>query len=316
MENKNQEKELDLLDLIKIFWNVLITYFFKPLIVVIKIGLRKWYVLFVAVVLGVLISVLVPGLIMKRHKAEVLLQNKVSASATCIQDIEGLSVMKRNRLASLLNLEEEVLENLVALKPHRVISSDSLFINYFVDERDIMNDTKKNEYKVHPSLFSLEVLSKDTASLSIFADAVLDYLNNRSSISILNERRLSSMRSELRTFKNEIEVLDSLRYIQYFTNDANQVVLGTSGETFSIKDKNQWIQSDLIGLKSRVIALEQALRNDTLAVEKLTELSIPEVYKNHPFRTAPIYAIILFLLSYVLIICNEYKDKIKEWVKK
>ena len=316
MENKNQETELDLLDLIKIFWNFLVAYVFKPLIVVIKIGLRRWYVLFAAVVLATLISVLVPSLILKTHKAEIILLNKVSASSTCIKDIEGLSEMNKNRLASLLNIEESVLENLVALKPHRVISADSLFVDYFIDEKDVMKDTKKSDYKVHPSLFSLEILSKDTASLSVFTEAIINYLNNQSSISILNERRLSIMRSELRTFKNEVEVLDSLRYIQYFTNDANQVVLGTSGETFSIKDKNQWIQSDLMGLKSRVISLEQSLKNDTLAVEKLTELSIPEVYKNHPIRTAPVYCAILFLLSYVLIICFEYKDNIKKWVEK
>ena len=173
-----------------------------------------------------------------------------------------------------------------------------------------------SEYKVHPNLFALEVLSKDTATLSTFSNAVLRYVNEKSSFAIINERRLSVMRSELETFRKEAEVLDSLRYIQYFTNDANQVILGTSGETFSIKDKNQWIQNDLMGLKSLVIKLEQTLSNDTLAVEPITTLSISDIYENHPIKTAPLYCVLLFIFTYVLLIFCEYKNEIKDWVKK
>jgi hypothetical protein len=124
------------------------------------------------------------------------------------------------------------------------------------------------------------------------------------------------MRSELKTFKDEVKVLDSLRYISYFTNEANKVVLGTSGETFSINDKNQWIQKDLMLLKSKVINLEQTLKNDTLAVEQVTTLSISDIYENHPLKTAPKYAIVFFLLSYVMVICIEYKKNILDWIKK
>lgn len=315
MENKNQEKELDLLDLIAIFWNFLKSYFFKPLAALLKIAFKRWYVLLGAVLLGLVVSVVVPKCIIKKNKAEIILKNSVAISPSYIKEIEGLSEMNRSRLASILQLDEELLKNLVALKPHRVISSDSTLINYSVDVEDIM--TKDNsKYKIHPHMFALEVLASDTASLSIFADAVIDYLNERSSFSVLNERRLSVMRSELITFKNEIKILDSLRYIQYFTTDANQVVLGSSGETFNIKDKNQWIQSDLMNLKSRVIGLENKLSSDTLAVEKITALSISDIYNNHPLKTAPKYCVLLFVLAFISVVLYEYKGKIVEWLKK
>lgn len=315
MENKNQEKELDLLDLIAIFWNFLKSYFFKPLAALLKIAFKRWYVLLGAVLLGLVVSVVVPKCIIKKNKAEIILKNSVAISPSYIKEIEGLSEMNRSRLASILQLDEELLKNLVALKPHRVISSDSTLINYSVDVEDIM--TKDNsKYKIHPHMFALEVLASDTASLSIFADAVIDYLNERSSFSVLNERRLSVMRSELITFKNEIKILDSLRYIQYFTTDANQVVLGSSGETFNIKDKNQWIQSDLMSLKSRVIGLENKLSSDTLAVEKITALSISDIYNNHPLKTAPKYCVLLFVLAFISVVLYEYKGKIVEWLKK
>lgn len=315
MENKNQEKELDLLDLIAIFWNFLKSYFFKPLAALLKIAFKRWYVLLGAVLLGLVVSVVVPKCIIKKNKAEIILKNSVAISPSYIKEIEGLSEMNRSRLASILQLDEELLKNLVALKPHRVISSDSTLINYSVDVEDIM--TKDNsKYKIHPHMFALEVLASDTASLSIFADAVIDYLNERSSFSVLNERRLSVMRSELITFKNEIKILDSLRYIQYFTTDANQVVLGSSGETFNIKDRNQWIQSDLMNLKSRVIGLENKLSSDTLAVEKITALSISDIYNNHPLKTAPKYCVLLFVLALISVVLYEYKGKIVEWLKK
>ena len=197
--------------------------------------------------------------------------------------------MNRDRLSDILEIDNETLQQLVAIKPHKVISKDSTFTSYEVDTKDIFDNVSK-EYKAHPSLFALEIISKDTAYLAPFTDAVLHYLNEKSSV--VNERRLSVMRSELKTFTNEVAVLDSLRRIQYFTNDANQVVLGTSGETFNIKDKNQWIQNELMNLKSRVIKLDETLKNDTLAVEPL-----------------------LFILTYIVLIFCEYKKDLKAWIK-
>lgn len=312
---ENQEKELDLLDLLNACWKFLVKYLFNPFVVVLKIGIRRWYVLAIAVILGIVLSVALPYTFTKKNSSEIIVQNKVSRSSSIIKEIEVLSTMNRDRLADLLELDKEILNDLVGIKPHKVISKDSTFVTYEVDIDDIYENVA-SEYKVHPNLFALEVLSKDTATLSTFSNAVLRYVNEKSSFAIINERRLSVMRSELETFRKEAEVLDSLRYIQYFTNDANQVVLGTSGETFSIKDKNQWIQNDLMGLKSRVIKLEQTLSNDTLAVEPITTLSISDIYENHPIKTAPLYCVLLFIFTYVLLIFCEYKNEIKDWVKK
>lgn len=314
MEKQNQEKELDLLDLLNICWKFLVTYIFRPLMLVLKIGLRKWYILAISIILGLTISIVLPYVFVKKNRSEIIVENKVSRSSGVIKEIGVLATMNRDRLADLLDLDKEMLENLLEIKPHKVISKDSTFVTYEVDSYDIYEEGNK-EYRVHPNLFALEIISKDTAYLATFTDAVLKYLNEKSSFALVNERRLSVMRSELRTFANEIKVLDSLRYIQYFTNDANQVVLGTSGETFSIKDKNQWIQNDLMGLKSRVIRLEQTLISDTLAMEPITALSISDTYANHPKKTALKYSLILFVLTYFGLIFCEYKNEIKEWIK-
>ncbi len=315
MENKNQEKELDLLDLLNICWKFFVANIFNPFLKVIKIGLRGWLPLLGAIILGVVLSVVVPMVFTKKNKSEIILEINVAKSTSFVKDIEVLSTMNRDRLSDLLEIDKETLKNLVAIKPHKVISKDSTFNTYEVDSNDIFNDGSK-EYRVHPSLFALEVVSSDTAYLAPFTNAILNYLNEKSSFATVNERRLSVMRSELKTFTNEVSVLDSLRHIQYFTNEANQVVLGTSGETFNIKDKNQWIQNDLMNLKSRVIRLEQTLENDTLAVEALTALSISDIYTNHPIKTAPKYVILLFFLTYIVLIFCEYRKDIKEWVKK
>lgn len=312
MEKQNQEKELDLLDLLNIFWKFFVNNLFKPFVVVLKIGIRKWKFLAIAIILGVAISVILPYTFARKNKSEIIVENKVSSSSNVIKEIEVLSNMNRDRLSELLEIDKETLKDLVAIKPHKVISKDSTFVTYEVDSRDIYE--VGSEYKVHPSLFALEILSKDTATLATFSDAVLGYINEKSFMANMKERTLSVVRTELNTFKQEAKVLDSLRYIQYFSNDANQVVLGTSGETFSIKDKNQWIQNDLITLKSRVITLQHALENDTLAVEPITTLAISDTYVNHPIKTAPKYAMILFFLTYLVLIFCEYKKEIKDWI--
>lgn len=314
MENKNQEKELDLIDLINICWKFFVNYIVNPFLKVLKIGLRGWKALLCAIIVGIAISVIVPLVLTKENKSEVILEINVAKSSSFIKDLEVLATMNRDRLSELLEVDKETLQQLVAIKPHKVISKDSTFTSYEVDTKDIFDNVSK-EYKTHPSLFAVEIISKDTAYLAPFTDAVLKYLNEKSSFAVVNERRLSVMRSELKTFTNEVAVLDSLRRIQYFTNDANQVVLGTSGETFNIKDKNQWIQNELMNLKSRVIKLEETLKNDTLAVEPLTALSITDIYVNHPIKTAPKYVLVLFFLTYIVLIFCEYKKDLKAWIK-
>lgn len=310
-----ENKELDLLDLIKICWNILVKYIFKPIALIIKLGFKRWYILLVAVILGISLSVIMPCVFVKKNKSEIILKNNVGGTPVIIKEIEVLASLNRDRLSELIEIDKETLKNLVEIKPHKIISKDSTFATYKVDSKDSYGEYSE-EYKVNPNLFALEVLSKDTSYLSVFTDAVLKYINEKSSFATINERRLSVMRSELKTFKDEVKVLDSLRYISYFTNEANKVVLGTSGETFSINDKNQWIQKDLMLLKSKVINLEQTLKNDTLAVEQVTTLSISDIYENHPLKTAPKYAIVFFLLSYVMVICLEYKKNILDWIKK
>ena len=310
-----ENKELDLLDLIKICWNILVKYIFKPIALIIKLGFKRWYILLVAVILGISLSVIMPFVFVKKNKSEIILKNNVGGNPVIIKEIEVLASLNRDRLSELIEIDKETLKNLVEIKPHKIISKDSTFATYKVDSKDSYGEYSE-EYKVNPNLFALEVLSKDTSYLSVFTDAVLKYINEKSSFATINERRLSVMRSELKTFKDEVKVLDSLRYISYFTNEANKVVLGTSGETFSINDKNQWIQKDLMLLKSKVINLEQTLKNDTLAVEQVTTLSISDIYENHPQKTAPKYAIVFFLLSYVMVICLEYKKNILDWIKK
>lgn len=310
-----ENKELDLLDLIKICWNILVKYIFKPIALIIKLGFKRWYILLVAVILGISLSVIMPCVFVKKNKSEIIIKNNVGGNPVIIKEIEVLASLNRDRLSELIEIDKETLKNLVEIKPHKIISKDSTFATYKVDSKDSYGEYSE-EYKVNPNLFALEVLSKDTSYLSVFTDAVLKYINEKSSFATINERRLSVMRSELKTFKDEVKVLDSLRYISYFTNEANKVVLGTSGETFSINDKNQWIQKDLMLLKSKVINLEQTLKNDTLAVEQVTTLSISDIYENHPLKTAPKYAIVFFLLSYVMVICLEYKKNILDWIKK
>jgi hypothetical protein len=60
MENKNQEKELDLIDLINICWKFFVNYIVNPFLKVLKIGLRGWKALLCAIVVGVAISVILP----------------------------------------------------------------------------------------------------------------------------------------------------------------------------------------------------------------------------------------------------------------
>lgn len=319
MENNKQEKELDLLDLIRAFWNFLVDFVFRPLGVIVKIGVRRWHILLISILVGIFFSIMIPNVLYKKHKSEIIVKNYVATSSAFMEELQTLSKMNRTDLSSLLDMEDvEGINNLIGFKPHYVIAYDTLLMNYTVDRDDEYIDKAMDEEDqlIHPTLFSLEVLAKDDSCLNYYTDAILKYLNTKSKFLVkMNENRLATYRQNLVTYKNEMKVLDSLRNLQYFTKDMNKVVLGISGETINLKDQNnKWIQEKIMFLKSEIVRIEQTLENESVVVEPLTSITTKEIYENHPFRTLHKYALFFFALSYICIIISEFRGNIREWI--
>ena len=158
--NKEPEKELDLIDLIRICGSFVI----KIISTLLKVGLKKWYILLGSVLLGVALSIIIPNYVIKRNRSEVFINNNASTSTRFISEIEAISALSRDTLSKMFDLDKEVANSLISIRAHRVLVYDKKYINTRVDKEDEYYKLEDGVL-VHPNFFTVEMVSTDISSL-------------------------------------------------------------------------------------------------------------------------------------------------------
>lgn len=312
---ENQERELDLLDIIKFISNAITKYILTPLSTIVKLGLRKWYVLLASVIVGVILSIVIPNYVVKRNKLEVMIRNNSSVSTAYIHEIETLSRLEPEKLSNLLELDKETLSNLVAVDMHRILVYDSLYVNTTIDYKDEF-DKKKDYLMIHPNMFVLELTCKDVESLETINNSILNFINYKSPFAVENAKRISSLNKELQSYKKEILVLDSIRSKKFLSeNSKNQVSVNGFTELFSSEKKDsENIKNNIIELKQKIIVIEGILENNKTALELASTIKIIPIYSKGFLYTLAIYTITCFVLTYLAIILLVYRKNIIDWI--
>lgn len=308
---EKQEKELDLLDVITYSFNFISKYVFIPLINIIKLGLRKWYILLSSLIVALLLSIVVPRYILKKNSSEIVIKTNVAVSTDYINELEAISKLEPEKLAKTLELDLELAEEIIDIRPHRILSYDTIYVNTFIDRNDVY-DKLRADVIIHPKSFVLEVVAKDIEDLPIINDAIINYLNNTSTFASFNESRLLSLNKELKTYQKEIKVLDSIRSRKYFENNSSSLVLDGSGGIFSMKEKEEdKVQNTILDLSRRIITIEAVLHGAVLAVEQGSAITLTKEKFTDVFKK---YSLACFILAYVLLILCTYKKEIINWI--
>ena len=309
--NKEPEKELDLIDLIRICGSFVI----KIVSTLLKVGLRKWYILLGSVLLGVALSIIIPNYVIKRNRSEVLINNNASTSTRFISEIEAISALSRDTLSKMFDLDKEVVNSLISIRAHRVLVYDKKYINTRVDKEDEYYKLEEGVL-VHPNFFTVEMVSTDISSLEKLNTSLLSYLNYNSQFTEINAKRIKALNKELKAYKHEIAMLDSIRVKKYLSSESNQQMnYGGASEFFFARggDDDENIKNSIIELNNKIIRIEGILENDTLAVEQGSTIKLTSTYLDGYAKTLIIYVAVCFALAYILIFLYSYKNEISEW---
>lgn len=309
--NKEPEKELDLIDLIRICGSFVI----KIVSTLLKVGLKKWYILLGSVLLGVALSIIIPNYVIKRNRSEVFINNNASTSTRFISEIEAISALSRDTLSKMFDLDKEVVNSLISIRAHRVLVYDKKYINTRVDKEDEYYKLEEGVL-VHPNFFTVEMVSTDISSLEKLNISLLNYLNYNSQFTEINTNRIKALKKELNAYKHEVAMLDSIRVKKYLSSESNQQMnYGGASEFFFARggDDDENIKNSIIELNNKIIRIEGILENDTLAVEQGSTIKLTSTYLDGYAKTLIIYVAVCFALAYILIFLYSYKNEISEW---
>ena len=307
--NKEPEKELDLIDLIRISGSFVINIVSN----ILKVGLRKWYILLGSVLLGVALSIIIPNYVIKRNRSELLIKNNASVSTLYINEMDAISRLSDDTLSKMLDLEKEIVSNIVSIRAHRVLAYDANLINTRVDKEDEYYKLGESVI-VHPNLFTIEIISKDLSTLEKLNTSLLNYINYKSKFCTSNTVRISATRKELNSYKREVAMLDSIRAKKYLREDSSNSYGGASEFFFSRSDKkDESMNNSIIELNNKIIRLEGILENEKVAVEKASTIKLTPTYLDGYAKTLIIYVTVCFVLAYIIIFLYAYKNELSEW---
>ena len=77
LETENTQKELDLIDLIKICWGWFVSYIWKPFLTLFRFAIRKWWVVLLSALVGFGISYAI-STFLPRYVGTIIYENNVA----------------------------------------------------------------------------------------------------------------------------------------------------------------------------------------------------------------------------------------------
>lgn len=309
MEMEN--KEYDLLDLLKWCWGVLLQYVCRPLLFLIRFGFKQWKVLAVAAVFGVALSFILPACFYKKYSGSVLVGNNVCHTNDFINAVTSLQLEDRQVLAHKLNVPFDSLYKLQKVAAHYVYSRDSVGTGYNVNYKDV---EKYTIYPIKHNIFCLEVVATDSVFVREISEKVLDYISNEAYVKSANELRVSSIKRNIEVLKEEIVMMDSLRKIEYFEKSRRNIVSSSQSSAMLVQQQTRLMHSEIIDLNSRLASAEGVLQFNAEPLQIMAPLSVNAIPENHWTKTFIKYAIIMVVLAYVGSLVWSYKKEIISFI--
>lgn len=263
------EKEINLLDLITIFFNWLkkiINSTFKFLGSLFQLIYRHSLITIIITVVCILISLYITRPEARVYKADALALlygcdaqtvREISKQLEYIGEEEGYST-----LSSKLSLPDSITKNIVGFHTYFVISYLKDGIAVKVDYKDIypLKDLKDTLYVKMRDRVSMRLLVKNTKQIPQIQKAILDYFNNNELLKIRLESFKDQMNQQIYISGIELKRVDSLARVTYFKDNQQQIRLEQNKLLFGEQQK-QLFYGDLLKLQDIISSSKSALAN-------------------------------------------------------
>ncbi len=305
METENAERELDLIDLIKICWGWFVSYICKPLLFLIRFAIKKWWVILLSAIVGFAISYCISTFFPK-YTGYVIYENNVGNSSDFINAIRPLAHTSPKYMASALDISENEAVNILAIAPHSLYYKDTLRTSFYVD----INDDAPKESIALSNRFAIEVMTDDTMAFSHLQEGFVKYYSRNSFFSKKAESKAKTLDSNSKLARGEAEKLDELRV----KGGSSGGVVLSGRDVYSMVDPAA-ISREVVRLNELSVNQANALEYDSSVITVVSPLMINRIPINHFLFTYKKWVILSVIVGFALALCITYRKKIGEMIK-
>lgn len=302
METENTQRELDLIDLIKICWGWFVKFICKPCFFLFKFAIKKWWVILISAIVGFAISYCI-STYNPKYLGNVIYENNVGSSSDYVNSIRLLSRTTPEYMSEVLGIPIEEAIDIIGIAPHAIYYRDTLQTSYFVD----MNDDASMEYVAHQNRFAIEIKAYSKNAFEHLQDGFIRYYSNNPFFSKQMESRIKELDSSSKLAKDEAEKLDGLRV----KGSSSKGVMLSGGDLQPLMDPAA-ISREVVRLNELSVSTTNALEYNTDVVTVVSPLMVNKLPENFFVFTYKKWIAICVVVGLLLALCLSYRKKVYE----
>jgi hypothetical protein len=306
-ENKNTPQEIDLIEL---FTNI--GKWFGKWIHIIFYGilfffLRNIYLFILCLIVGLVFTLLVHNTTKKFYKCELIGYSHTISNAEVIQFVNNWNYANAFDNESVKKIKDIKATYLLDL------NKDGKWDVVEETEQDVVTDTVILNRRSYGN-FCIQLQVYDTTILQTLSTRLFEYMGSNKRVKEMNKIRIQQQKELLPAIKKEFTDLDSLKNVEYFTQ--NKAVREKEGSLLIWNEKEvKLYHKDLLDLYQKKQAVERDLYLYPDPFEIIQDFSAPRTAENSLINILFRIEKISLLVGFIIILLYDQRRRIFNLIK-
>ncbi|MCT4639981.1 MAG: hypothetical protein N4A72_19945 [Bacteroidales bacterium] len=313
--NKESE-EIDLFELISKIFNPFKKFFaaiISAIIYLIKITLRKWYIIILSVIIGGVIGYVKNELRTDLYVTKAILKVNTVDIADAVSQLQNLNTLIEESsydiLAEQLNLKPEEVSNIYSINISYIYDINNDDLPDITDELGEYLSIRDTTIVRYTDRLGLSVQMQSMQSIKTIENAIVDYVNNNPYFVKEKQVNTQQLKSKIAFLDSEINKLKELQNIRYKQSDYK-----IDDDKYILKQNEKLYHNDILNLFEQKQRLEKQLALNSNIAEYSKNFSRYTTPKNFLTKMVARYSLILFVLSLLTLIFIDKRNVIKEFI--
>ena len=311
MENNNEDKEIDLIALLKFCGNKfssLFHFFGKVAVWVLRFLYRKRIQFGVAIVLALAFSLFWSRPGHRQYRVEAEVRINVMDAFYFHNLINNLDLFCKNNdkqgLCNQLHIDCDESDKLLRASSFFYVDKlkDGTPDEVCYDDNYVPDSTKT---QMEDRLLIRLVVS-DTTDMAILQQGLLYYFNHNPMIERMNQERVAQLDSRIGNLTQETVLLDSLRRNEYFNHRTPEMKL--SGSLFLTEKDKQLYHGELLDLEAKKSQSQYEKVVNSNSVNFVSGFILVKILNNFVFTFAVSLVMALFLCFVISLVHDKHKQ--------
>lgn len=318
MENKNNEQEVDLLDIITLCFSKINSFFHSLL------SLGAWFLRFVYRHKKAFLAVLVAAVAFsffwsrpenRKYRMEAEIRINVMDAFFYHDMVDVIDHYCKNSdqglMCGMLGLDENMCNRIKRAQSFFYVDKlkDGTPDEICYEDKYIADTTKR---QMEDRLL-IRVVVTDTTDMNKIKNGLQYYFDNNPMVSRMNKERMAQLDGKINSLTNESVLLDSLRRNEYFHKSNPDVKLG--GSLFLTEKDKQLYHGELLNLENTMNKVRYEKAVSATSVNFVSDFFMVKIV-NNLFITFIISFSLMFLTAFLILLVLEKKKQIVDFLEK